>query len=796
MQHSKSLLSILFFYIFLSQSWAQSSGATINGRITDQHGNPLPYAYVLIDSLKLGTTTNTDGYYTLNGVPKGVHRLLAQFVGYRPKSKMITIRNYSPLIINIVLQENTQKLSEIVINADDSKTQSQELKESGYSVNAIETKELRNTTTDINQVLDKSTGIRVRQSGGVGSDFNFSINGLSGNAVKYFIDGVPLESMGSTMTLNNVPINLAKRIEVYKGVVPVSFGADAMGGVVNIVTNQSIRNYLDVSHSIGSFNTHIAAITGQYTHKPTGLILNTSAFLNYSKNNYLMHGVEIYDPSVNKYVEKDFKRFHDKYLAARIQAELGIRNKKWADLFFVGGSYSVQHNDIQTGATQDILYGAAKRKGYDYNTFFRYKKANLIVKNLDFSLFGAILHEKYQVIDTTYKKYFWDGSSLDAGYTEISGGDKNLYHYTRPQKVLTGNANYSINDAHQFNLNYTFRSFKNIAFNEYDDNPPTEDLINKHITGLAYQQTFLKERLTNNFFIKRYDLAVSAELKHNYLTSAPGIPEDATTTRTNYGYGIASRLKVVKNFGIKASYEKTYRLQSPEELLGNGVTLIPNFNLKPENSDNFNIGSFYGAEFGKNEQHKLFLEAGWFHRDARDFIYAVVYDDIGLSQYKNVSNVQIKGFEGEIRYTYNKTVGLHLNASYQKAINTTRGNGSVPEITYLNQIPNRPWFFGNAGFSIGKEDLIGKDTRIQFIWDLQYIHWFYLTWESFGSKKSKATVPTQVIQNACVSYALKDGRYNISLECRNLGNTLAYDNYKLQKPGRAFYLKFRYFLSK
>jgi hypothetical protein len=45
-----------------------------------------------------------------------------------------------------------------------------------------------------------------------------------------------------------------------------------------------------------------------------------------------------------------------------------------------------------------------------------------------------------------------------------------------------------------------------------------------------------------------------------------------------------------------------------------------------------------------------------------------------------------------------------------------------------------------------------------------------------------------------LTYALKNGKYNISVECRNLTNETAYDNFRLQKPGRAFFTKFRYYI--
>ena len=83
------------------------------------------------------------------------------------------------------------------------------------------------------------------------------VDGFSGKHVKVFIDGVPQEGVGSSFGLNNIPVSFAKRIEVYKGVVPVGFGTDALGGVINIVTEKQPRRWFaDASYSYGSFNTH------------------------------------------------------------------------------------------------------------------------------------------------------------------------------------------------------------------------------------------------------------------------------------------------------------------------------------------------------------------------------------------------------------------------------------------------------------------------------------------------------------------------------------------------------------
>ncbi len=59
---------------------------------------------------------------------------------------------------------------------------------------------------------------------------------------------------------------------------------------------------------------------------------------------------------------------------------------------------------------------------------------------------------------------------------------------------------------------------------------------------------------------------------------------------------------------------------------------------------------------------------------------------------------------------------------------------------------------------------------------------------------SKARIPSQNIVDLSASYSWMDERYNISLSCDNLFDRKAYDNYMLQKPGRAVYAKFRIYI--
>jgi outer membrane cobalamin receptor len=780
-------------------AWGVSGQSTpaLTGHITNEHGEALPGITVAVRKVGIGTTTDAKGYFVIPTLNAGVATIEISGVGYQQREEQVTVRTGTSASLNVHLKEMQTNLKEVKVFG---KTETQVIKEQPFTVNAIETKQYANTTADLNQVLNRSAGVRIREQGGLGSNFNFSINGLSGRSVKYFIDGVPMEILGNSMSLNNIPVNLAERVEVYKGVVPVQLGSDAMGGAVNVITNQKQRNYLDVSHSYGSFNTHRSALTGQTALKQTGITVKATAFFNYSDNSYKMKGVEVLEGGTRKgnqitdltgasFVMTDTRRFHDQFRSAMGQIEAGVSGKKWADVLFAGIGFTSGRQDLQTGFEQTIVYGMVNRKNNAMSGTLRYRKSNLFINGLDLSLFGSVSEDRFVTADTLSRQYYWDGTWTAKGATEM-GSVKTLSHIIRPRRFLRANLSYQLNEKHSFNLNYTVDHLKNEAYNELiADGDDTPGVMNKQIVGLAYQQEFFDKKLTNTVFGKYYGLALErkkwVDLDYKVLAS----------DFSNYGYGVASRYKILPDLGVKLSLERAYRLQEVEEVFGDGLNVQPNPDLKPERSNNLNLGGYYGLRIDK---HKFFLEASGFYRDAADFIYPVPDQRSKALKNENKSSVRVTGFEGELRYDYGDLLAFNINATYQNAVNMTKFGSTASttyEATYKNKIPNQPWLFGNANLSLGKSNLFGgKNNRLQFSWFTQYVNWFYLTWEAYGNVKGKSTIPTQMIHNATLSYSFRDGRYNLSVECRNLTDDLSFDNFRLQKPGRAFSTKLRYFL--
>ena len=124
--------------------------------------------------------------------------------------------------------DKEMKLDEVVVVAGGVSR----VKKSAFNTIAVDTREMQNTTMNLSDALSKAPGLKLRESGGVGSDMSLMMDGFSGKRVKVFFDGVPLEGVGTSFGLNNIPVSYANRIEVYKGVVPVGFGTDAIGGVI------------------------------------------------------------------------------------------------------------------------------------------------------------------------------------------------------------------------------------------------------------------------------------------------------------------------------------------------------------------------------------------------------------------------------------------------------------------------------------------------------------------------------------------------------------------------------------
>ncbi|MEJ5053217.1 TonB-dependent receptor [Sphingobacterium sp. MYb382] len=772
---------------------------TLTGSVKTATNTPLQGAKIKLHGTTTETATDDNGLFKFSKLAKGSYEVLISSLGYLSKSQTITLpQTNGPL--TIILQEDTKQINSVRVEG---KSIAKKIQESGFSVNIIEAKQYANINADVNQILNRSTGIKIREQGGLGSNYSLSLNGLSGNQVKFFIDGVPIEAFGSGMSFNNIPINIVERIEVYKGVVPAHLTSDALGGAINIITNRDRKKALDVSYSIGSFNTHRSAISGSYTEPKTGIHINANAYYNYSDNDYLMKT----NPSAKVYLEvpnatysgfdtlASARRFHDAYRSAMSQVEVGISKKKWADVFVLGLTYTNINKEIQTGATQDKVFGHLNEKSNSLAPSLRYRKDNIFIEGLSASVFANLAQDKSVVTDTSsYSTYRWNGLPDKRSYYPAGGErstTKSIQHYSGYNNTVQTTLNYLINDQQSVNLTHNFNSNFRKSYNEIDPYNHTRDQsnrVNKQVLGLNYMHDFFNKKWRNQLFAKHYMLS-------GKVLDKAGI--ESTQNKNYTGYGIASSYFITENLGVKGSYENAYRLPGLVELYGDGTNIGPNEKLVPENSNNYNLGVFFSRRL--DEKQQLNITAGAFYRDVKDYIHSTPPVDNGSGSasfrtYYNYGGIKVQGADFESTYSYADFLRFTVNLSYESAVDReqfVRGTNRA-KITYNNRLPDKPWLYGNTDFIIGKNDVLGKDTRLEFNWYMQFVNEYSMTWSKLGDKSTNYYIPTQWIQNVGLTYSLKKGRYNITLESKNLTDRIAYDNAKLQKPGRSFSLKFRY----
>lgn len=787
MKHLTFVFFLLFAVLGFSEGFAQQL-VTLSGKITSADGLPVAQATLAVEGTSYGTYSDDNGNYSL-GLPQGTYTVVASFIGYESQKKSVSLTGKKT--VDFVLREESVALNDVEVYG---KSKSQQLREGTFAVSALDVKPVVNSLSNLNELVNRASGIKVRQEGGVGSDYDLSINGMSGNSVRYFIDGIPLETKGSEVSLANLPVNIIDHIEMYKGVVPAYLGSDALGGAINIVTKKEKKNYLDMSYGIGSFHTHKADLNAQFVFPKSGIIVRPTVGVNYSKNDYMMKGVEVWDESLRKYVPSNRKRFHDDYFSLLAQVEVGVTGKPWADDFFVTASYSKVDKELQTGSVQTKVYGMAERNGSAYNVSARYRKKDFLLKGLQMHSFLSHTWDYSLTVDTAYRVYDWNGDYIESSRNEITGRERSLRHYKRPTTMFRSNWDYRIGPQHALNVNYLLNRTGNDRYDEVDSSfEPSNDVVCKHIIGLSYQQQLLQDRMENTFFVKDYINHLNIRQTDLYWQTGSDKMK-GESTGNYWGYGVGSRMKFVEPLALKASYEHSVRLPLARELLGNGSTIYANTALNPEKSDNVNLGVFGTWHPGRG--HTVYYEVNGFMRFVDDYIQAVVAEKEGMMQYQNVPAVHIKGLEGEVRYSWKRNLQCMANVSWQDARDQRqyKEDGKL-SATYLNRVPNRPWLFGAAEVNYTFHDVCRKNSSLRLEASYQWVHWYYLTWEAYGSKESKAQIPAQHVVNAGVTYSLENGKYNVSVNCDNLFDRLVYDHYKLQKPGRSFFLKFRVFLN-
>lgn len=780
-------LFLSFLLLLISISAFSQHKTMISGKVLSTEKTTVDFVTVYLKGTNYGGTTNEEGIYHLQA-PAGEYTLVVSAIGYKTVEKPVKLMRGERTKMNVVISPQATELDEVVVVSNGVTR----LKRSAFNAVALDTKALQNSTQNLSEALAQAPGMKIRESGGVGSDMQLMMDGFTGKHIKIFIDGVPQEGVGSSFGLNNIPVNYAERIEVYKGVVPVGFGTDAIGGVINIITKKN-RNkwFLDASYSYGSFNTHKSYVNFGQTFR-SGLTYEINVFQNYSDNNYYVDTPvkDFTTGAINKKKIEHVKRFHDTYHNEAVIGKIGFVDKKWADRLMFGFTYSHMYKDIQTGVRQEVVFGGKYRKGYSIMPSLDYRKRDFFVRGLDVVLTANYNKNMTNNVDTSSYEYNWRGEMRP-----LRMPGEQSYQNTRSDNnnwngTLT--ANYRIGKAHTFTFNHVINAFRRSnqsLLNEDSEANAIPKETRKNISGLSYR-LMPTEHWNLSVFGKYYNQFIAGPVA---TSSAQDDYIRTTNSVSAMGYGAAGTYFILKSLQAKLSYEKAYRLPTNEEMFGDEDLETGDISLRPENSDNVNLNLSYNETFGK---HSVYVEGGLIYRNTKDYIQRNISDLSGGkygATYVNHGRVETKGYNISVRYGFANWVSVGGNFTQMNVrdnVKTVTSGTNQESLTYSARMPNLPYQFANSDVTFYWRNLWKKGNTLSVTYDNLYMHSFPLYSEAVGSE-SEFVVPTQFSHNLTLSYGIQNGRYNISFECRNLTNEKLYDNFSLQKAGRAFYGKVR-----
>ena len=249
--NSFSLRSIVLYILLLlgidqclvAQSGAYSArskkivpvGGSLSGKVTEKaKGSPLSAASVYIPDLKVGVVSDNNGYYKFNSLPSGSYLIEVHSIGFRTLTKTVTVSG--PVTLDFTLSDESIEESPVVVTGLSKATQ---IKRSPVPIVAVSHDYIAtNLSTNIIDAIAKVPGVSALTTGpNVSKPF---IRGLGYNRILTLYDGVRQEGQqwGDEHGIEVDQYGI-ERIEVIKGPASLSYGSDALAGVVNLIPTQA-----------------------------------------------------------------------------------------------------------------------------------------------------------------------------------------------------------------------------------------------------------------------------------------------------------------------------------------------------------------------------------------------------------------------------------------------------------------------------------------------------------------------------------------------------------------------------
>lgn len=226
-----------------------SSDANIYGHIINASNNEhLPFASIAVKGTTIGCSSDATGHYYLKNLPVGRHTIVVTLLGFETIEQPIEAVAGKNIEMNFTLEEQAMSLDEVVVSATRNETNR---RRTATVVNVASQKLFESTaSSNLSESMNFQSGLRVENNCGNCGTMQLRINGLEGHYSQILLDSRPIfSSLAAVYGLDQLPVAMIERVEVVRGGGSALFGSNAIGGVVNIITRDPLRNSLTLANT-------------------------------------------------------------------------------------------------------------------------------------------------------------------------------------------------------------------------------------------------------------------------------------------------------------------------------------------------------------------------------------------------------------------------------------------------------------------------------------------------------------------------------------------------------------------
>ena len=606
----------------------RASDANIFGHIISyESGDHIPYATIAIKDTTIGCAADGTGHYNINNIPLGEHTLIISAMGYESVEMVFVAERNTSRELNFTLKESSLIVDEVVVSATRNETNR---RQTSTVVNVASTKLFESTASaNLSEAMNFQSGLRVENTCGNCGAPQLRINGLEGQYSQILLDSRAIfSSLAGVYGLDLMPVAMVERVEVIRGGGSALFGSNAIGGVVNIITKDPVRNTLTLS--------------------------NTS--------NFMEDGTPDINTSLGgAFVSDDYK------IGTYIFAQ--VKNRGGYDRNDDGFTDITKMRSETAGFRAYYKTSAHSRLSAEYHHIHEFRRGGdkldeaphmaMICEQLDHNIDGGGL--RFDYFPNHFHRASVYASAQGINRTSYFGTDMNPNAYgTTSDLTFVGGAQYTLNYIMVIPSELTVGAEYN--FNHLNDiYHATERVLNQETTtyGIFAQNEWKSEKL--NFLIGfRLD-------KHNMIEKPIFAP------RANIRYS------PIENLGLRLSYSSGYRAPQAynEDLhidaLNHSVSIIEiDENLRPERSHSLSASADFYHNFGRLQTN--ILVEGFYTR--LNDVFTLVNnreetDDKGNNYiYKtrrNGSGAEVGGITTEIKLGIPDIFDVQLGYTFQKS---------------------------------------------------------------------------------------------------------------------------------